>query len=180
MSLIFPSILGIYLYLKLKSSFPMMSIDIITCWDFENVGIFGSMSNLLMILSIRYCVSISANPHSQMFYKKKCSRRFWKIHRSTPVSEHLLVESLSSPTLLTPFRMGFFGAAHGCGEGAKRPSFPKIFQTYSTIMKFGTVIPYLKKFQKQHELYGTLLGFRWHQHLFTRSQQILLYQEIQI
>ena len=49
---------------------------------------------------------------------------------------------------LTLFRMGFFGAAHGWG-GAKRPSpLPKICHTYPTMMKFGTVIPYLKRIQK--------------------------------
>ena len=42
--------------------------------------------------------------------------------------------------------MGFFGAAHGWG-GKKAP-LPKICHTYPTMMKLGTVIPYLKKIQK--------------------------------
>ena len=45
--------------------------------------------------------------------------------------------------------MDIFGAAHGCsdggggGGGAKRPPLPKICHIYPTVMKFGTVIPYL-------------------------------------
>ena len=49
--------------------------------------------------------------------------------------------------------MGILGAAHGFeggggGGGAKRPPFPKICHTYPTMMKLGTVIPYLKEIQK--------------------------------
>ena len=43
--------------------------------------------------------------------------------------------------------MGIFGATHEW-EGAKRPPFPKICHTYPTMMKLGTVVPYLKKIQK--------------------------------
>ena len=45
--------------------------------------------------------------------------------------------------------MGFFGAAQRYGTGGpKRPPLPKIFHTYPTMMKHGTVIPYLRKIQK--------------------------------
>ena len=51
--------------------------------------------------------------------------------------------------LLTLFRMGLFGAAHGLRrEGGKGPYFSKTCHTYSTMMKLGTVIPYLRKIQK--------------------------------
>ena len=54
---------------------------------------------------------------------------------------------------LTLFRMGIFGAA--CGwEGAKKPPLPplpKIYDTNPTMMKLGTVIPYLKKIQKIYQ-----------------------------
>ena len=36
-----------------------------------------------------------------------------------------------------------FGAAHGWGKPKKAP-LPKICHTYLTMMKLGTVIPYLK------------------------------------
>ena len=39
----------------------------------------------------------------------------------------------------------------GVGGGAKSPRLHKICQTYPTIMKLGTVIPYLKKVQKIYE-----------------------------
>ena len=57
--------------------------------------------------------------------------------------------------------MGFFGAAHGCGGGGgvvKAPH-PKNCHTNPTIMKLGTVIPYLKKFQKLYESHDTPIGF---------------------
>ena len=43
--------------------------------------------------------------------------------------------------------MGFFGAVHGWGEG-KKATLLKISHTYATMMKVGTIIPYLKKIQK--------------------------------
>ena len=55
------------------------------------------------------------------------------------------------------FRMGFFGAAHGWGP--KRSSLLKICHTYPTMMKLGTVIPYLKKIQKLYETRDALLEF---------------------
>ena len=45
--------------------------------------------------------------------------------------------------------MGIFGAAHGWGS-AKAP-LPKIGDTDPTMMKFGTVIPYLEKIKKIYE-----------------------------
>ena len=56
---------------------------------------------------------------------------------------------------LALFRMGIFGAAYGWrgggGSGAKRSPLPKICHTYTTMMKLGTVIPYLKKIQGVYE-----------------------------
>ena len=74
--------------------------------------------------------------------------------------------------------MGIFRAAHGCGGQKDPPSLESI--TYPTTMKLGTVMPYLKKTQKIYESRDTPPEFCWHQHLFTRNQQSLLYQEIQI
>ena len=55
--------------------------------------------------------------------------------------------------------MGFFGAAHGWGEGGKNAPLPKICHTYPTVMKLGTVIPYPKKIQKIYESRDTPLEF---------------------
>ena len=55
------------------------------------------------------------------------------------------------------FWMGFFRAAHGWGGGGmgKKVPLPKICHVYPTIMKLGTVIPYLKKIQKIYESHNT-------------------------
>ena len=77
--------------------------------------------------------------------------------------------------------MGIFGATHVCGAGGgwKLP-FPKICHTFPTMMKLGTVVPYLKKIQKNmnhvpHTLTSADISI-----FFTRNQHIFLYQEIQI
>ena len=62
---------------------------------------------------------------------------------------------------LTLFRMGFLGAAHGWGGGKKipPPPLPKTCHTYPTMIKLGTVIPYLKRTQKLYESRDTSLEF---------------------
>ena len=82
------------------------------------------------------------------------------------------------PDNLTLFRMDFFGAAHVWGTFLT--PLPRIRHTNPTMMKLGTVIPYLKKIQKMYKSRDTPLGFCWHQHFFTGIQQILLHQEIHI
>ena len=54
--------------------------------------------------------------------------------------------------------MGFFGAAHGW-EGPFWSPFRKIRHTNPIMMKLGTAIPYLGKFQKLHKSRDTALGF---------------------
>ena len=81
--------------------------------------------------------------------------------------------------ILTLFRMGFFGAAHGWGGGKKAP-LPKICLTYPTMMKLSTVIRYPKKIQKMYESRDTPLEFCWHQHFVTVNHQMPLYQGIHI
>ena len=63
--------------------------------------------------------------------------------------------------ILTLFRMGFFGAPHGCEGGGvgKQAPFPKICRTYPTMIKLGTVIPYPKKIQKIYDSRDTTLEF---------------------
>ena len=51
--------------------------------------------------------------------------------------------------------MDFFGAAHGWG--GERPPLSKICHTYPTLMKIGTVKPYLKKIQNLHKSRDTPL-----------------------
>ena len=70
-------------------------------------------------------------------------------------------------TILILFRMAIFGAAQGWG---KESPLPIIFHIHPAIMKFRTVIPYLKKIQKLYESYDTPFEFCWHQHFFTGNQ----------
>ena len=81
-------------------------------------------------------------------------------------------------SILTLFRKGFFGAAHEW-MGPFCP-LPKIRHTYPTMMKLGTIIPYLRKIQKMYHSHDASLEFCKHQHFFSRKQQILLYQKIKI
>ena len=62
---------------------------------------------------------------------------------------------------LTLFTMGFSGllTEEGGEGGAKRPPLPKICHRYSTMMKLGTVIPFLKKIQKTYKSRDTALAF---------------------
>ena len=79
---------------------------------------------------------------------------------------------------LTLFRVALLGAAHGWK--AKVPHFSKICHTYPTTMNPGTVLPCLKKTPKKYRSPNTPFEFCQHQNFFTRNQQTLLYQEIQI
>ena len=51
---------------------------------------------------------------------------------------------------LNPTQDGLFGASHGLrgGRGGKKTPLPKICHTYTTMIKLGTVIPYLRKILK--------------------------------
>ena len=68
--------------------------------------------------------------------------------------------------IVTLFRMSLFGVAHGCWRQKARPR-SKFFHTYPTMMKLGTVIPYLKKIQEIYDSHDTPLKFCQHQHFFT-------------
>ena len=73
------------------------------------------------------------------------------------LEQHVRQEHVSEVSL-TLFRMGFFGAARGWGGGFLAP-LPKIRHTNPTMMKFGTVIPYLRKIQKMYKSRDTSLEF---------------------
>ena len=74
--------------------------------------------------------------------------------------------------------MGFFGAAHGWRGGGL---FGHTYRhTYPTIMKLGTVMPYLRKIQRMYKSHDTFLDSYRHQHFFTGNQQILPHQEVHI
>ena len=47
----------------------------------------------------------------------------------------------------------------GGGRGNKKAPLPKICNTYPTMMKLGTVIPYPNKIEKIYESHDTLIEF---------------------
>ena len=51
--------------------------------------------------------------------------------------------------LLTQSRLGIFVTAQRLGGVGKKASLPKICHTDPTLIKLGTVIPYLKKIEKR-------------------------------
>ena len=90
---------------------------------------------------VNFWLNSLLSPHC----KKKINKK--KFHEGfLQIWSHLLKK------FLTLFRMGIFGAAHRWWERSQKgPSLPKISHTYSTMMKLGTDIPYLKKIQKIYE-----------------------------
>ena len=93
---------------------------------------------------------------------KKMIKRQW--HNNDNITAEINWNRTSTLNFLTLFRMGFFGAAHGWGGEPKSPPPSKICHTYPTMIKLGTDIPYLKKFQKLYESPDTPFAFCWHQH----------------
>ena len=57
-----------------------------------------------------------------------------------------------------PIQDGLFRGNSRIGE-TKKALLPNICHTYPTMMKLGTVVPYLKKIQKIYESRNTLLEF---------------------
>ena len=80
-----------------------------------------------------------------------------------------------------PIHDGSFWGCSWIGGRDKQAPLPTICYTYSsTMMKLGTLIPYLKKINEIYKLRDTPLKFCWHHHFFTGNRQMLQYQQIQI
>ena len=58
-----------------------------------------------------------------------------------------------------PIQDGLFRGYSRIERGSKKAPLPKICQTYPTMMKIGTAIPYPKKIQKIYESCDTPLEF---------------------
>ena len=81
--------------------------------------------------------------------------------------------------LLNLFRKGLFRVVHWW-RGAKRPPFPKICHTCTTMMKLGTVLPYLKKIQKLKKSCDTLHEFCWYQHFLPQVCNFIIWRNTDI
>ena len=82
-----------------------------------------------------YCLHVSVNSkHSKIFRPLQYFVHYFIFPR----------KDVFNPIQHGPFR--------GCSRmGAKKTSLPRICHTYPTMMKLGTVTPYLKKIQKIYE-----------------------------
>ena len=77
--------------------------------------------------------------------------KYFEVLRASDFQKQSVTRRCSvNKVFLTQFRMGIFGAAHGWGE--EKGLLPKICHIYLTMMKLRTVIPYLKKTQKNIQM----------------------------
>ena len=116
-------------------------------------------------------------------YRKLLKKRFcWILSSIFSVFDFSESGSLPLHKCVNPIQDGLFQDCSRMGRGAflSPPPFLKIRHTYPTVMKLGTVIPYLRKIQKMYKSCDTPLGFCWHKHFFTGNHQILLHPEIHI
>ena len=97
------------------------------------------------------------------FTVKVCTGIGIKLWKDNFLKPRYYVTLIDVAKNLTLFRRSLFMAVHDRGRG-KKTFFPKIFQIYSTMVKLGTVIPYLKKMQQIFKSRGMSLEFCWHQH----------------
>ena len=89
--------------------------------------------------------------HQVINQRKSCSKKLSKYVTTFDYLVKILI-------VLTLFRMGIFGAGLLMDGGGQKVPLPKICHTHPTMMKLGTVIPYLKKIQKIYESRDTPLS----------------------
>ena len=135
-----------------------------------NWTILSFSRRLQFLLTVRSESRISYRP-------RKPSKRLVRLDSLEDLSSTLTSSPINS--FFNPFQDGYFRDCSRMGGPFWSP-LPKIRHTYPTMMKLGTVIPYLRKIQKMYKSRDTFLKFCWHQHFLTGNQQILLHQEIHI
>ena len=111
----------------------------------------------------------------QLIWLVFCIRFAWKVNLMK-----MIIYMFRTQRRINPIQDGLFRGCSRMMGGLFGPPLLKICHTYSTMMKLGRVIPYPRKTQKIYKSRDTSLEFCWHQHFFTRNQQILLHQEIHI
>ena len=111
----------------------------------------------------------------QLIWLVFCIRFSWKVNLMK-----MIIYMFRTQRRINPIQDGLFRGCSRMMGGLFGPPLLKICHTYSTMMKLGRVIPYPRKTQKIYKSRDTSLEFCWHQHFFTRNQQILLHQEIRV
>ena len=79
-------------------------------------------------------------------------------HMTFPGKFYDLCNFLVEMLTFNPIQHGHFRGYWRMGGGPKRPPLPRICHTYPTMMKLGTIIPYLKKIQKLYQSRDTPLS----------------------
>ena len=103
---------------------------------------------------------------------------YWLVSQSINLFNLHFINNACSYSLIL-FRMGFLGLLMEVGVC------PPSLKSVTHILQWWNLanlkdIAYLRKTQKTYKSRDTSLEFCWHHHFFTRNQQILLHQEIQI
>ena len=111
----------------------------------------------------------------QLIWLVFCIRFAWKVNLMK-----MIIYMFRTQRRINPIQDGLFRGCSRMMGDLFGPPLLKICHTYSTMMKLGRVIPYPRKTQKIYKSRDTSLEFCWHQHFFTRNQQILLHQEIRV
>ena len=87
------------------------------------------------------------------------------------VTRILLIETMPSLRIINLIQDWHFRGLLTDGRGgAKKARLPKICHTCPTMMKLGTIKPYLKKIPKIYESRDTHPEFFWYKHFFTGNQ----------
>ena len=95
---------------------------------------------------------LTANCHSMYFCIELL---FWTLLVSLKAS----VSDFYRFWTLTQFTTCLFRATHGWGRVGTKARLPKICHTFPTMMKLGTVKPYVRKIQKIYNSHDTPLSF---------------------
>ena len=142
-----------------------MNTKLVNCKDnFKELR--NCVLHIICVWSLYCSTWVDTSLHFYLFFLKNVFLSFWAF-------------CIFCLFCVNPIQNGPFRGCSRMMRGQKGP-LPKIFYTYPTMMKLGTVIPYLKKTQKIYESSDTSLELCWHQYFFIGSQKILLYQKVQI
>ena len=123
-ALVFNIFVGIFLWVVAFFTYKFLISFSISDWETSvNGNLFTWKILSLIIRKLEWVLNFSIALGTGSFYQRFCL--WYKCFQQ----------------YLTPFRIGIFGAAHGRGGRAKRPS--KICHTYPTVAKLGKVMLYL-------------------------------------
>ena len=133
------------------------------------------MSPTDLVQDSSFCVNLENG--ESVLRKKYFTEYYSQIQLAMELFKGLIIVRIEfDVSFFNPIQDGLFsglltdGGGGGGGGGAFWP----------TMMKLGTVVPYLRKIQKMYKSRATFFDSCRHQHFFTGNQQILPHQEVHI